>query len=56
MVERRGERPMAVANKNVIPMPTRPARSVARMSERKWGREVMEVRNFCIFPSLLLHA
>lgn len=47
---------MAAANKNVIQMPARPAASVAKMSERKWGREVMDVRRFCIFPSLLLHA
>jgi hypothetical protein len=46
---------MAV-KKNVIPMPTRPTATVGKMSERKWSREVMEVRNFCIFPSLLLHA
>lgn len=47
---------MAVVKKNVIPMPARPTASAAKMSERKWSREVMEVRNFCIFPSLLLHA
>src|SRR2546427_8831759 len=45
---------MAAAKKNVIQMPARP--SAAKMSERKWGREVMEVRGFCLFPSLLLHA
>jgi hypothetical protein len=47
---------MAVVKKNVIPMPTRAPASAARMSERKWSREVMDARNFCIFPSLLLHA
>ena len=47
---------MAVPKKDVIQMPVRPAASVARTSERKWTREVMEARNFCIFPSLLLHA
>jgi hypothetical protein len=47
---------MAVVKKNVIPMPARPTVTAARMSQRKWGREVMEARNFCIFPSLLLHA
>ncbi len=47
---------MAVVKKNVIPMPVRPPASAAKMSERKWGREVMDARNFCIFPSLLLHA
>ena len=47
---------MAAAKKNVIQMPPRPGAAVAKMSERKWGREVMDVRNFCIFPSLLLHA
>jgi hypothetical protein len=47
---------MAVVKKNVIPMPARPTANAARMSERKWGRDVMEVRNFCLFPSLLLHA
>lgn len=47
---------MAVVKKNVIPMPPRATVNVARMSERKWGREAMDVRNFCILPSLLLHA
>ena len=45
---------MAVVKKNVILMPARPTVTAARMSERKWGREVMEARNFCILPSLLL--
>ena len=45
-----------VTKKNVIPMPARASATAARMSERKWGREVMDARNFCIFPSLLLHA
>ena len=47
---------MAVPKKNVIQMPGRPSASAARMSERKWTREVMEARRFCILPSLLLHA
>lgn len=47
---------MAVVKKNVIPMPPRTANSTSKMSERKWGRAVMQARNFCIFPSLLLHA
>src|SRR5258705_12413386 len=51
-----GDMSMAVVKKNVIPMPVRPGAVAARMSERKWGRDVMEARNFCIFPSLLLHA
>jgi len=46
---------MAVLKKNVVQMPQRPT-AIKRMSERKWGREVMEARNFCILPSLLLHA
>lgn len=47
---------MTVVKKNVIPMPPRTANSASKMSERKWGREVMQARDFCIFPSLLLHA
>ena len=47
---------MAVVKKNVIPMPARPSAAAAKMSERKWGREVMDVRGFCLFPSLLLQA
>ena len=47
---------MAILKKNVIPMPARPTASAAKMSERKWGREVMDVRGFCLLPSLLLHA
>ena len=47
---------MAVMKKNVVQMPPRPTTTVKRMSERKWGREVMEAKNYCIFPSLLLHA
>jgi len=46
---------MAV-KKNVIAMPARPSAAAAKMSERKWGREAMDVRGFCLFPSLLLHA
>jgi DNA-binding transcriptional ArsR family regulator len=46
---------MAEVKKNVIQMPAR-ATAATRMSERKWGREVMEAKKFCIFPSLLLHA
>ncbi len=44
--------------KNVIPLPVRKevAATAAKMSERKWGREVMEAKRFCLFPSLLLHA
>lgn len=46
-----------VKRKNVIQMPARPVTAAAtKTSERKWGREVMEAKNFCIFPSLLLHA
>ena len=47
---------MSVAKKNVVQMPPRAATPATKMSERKWGREVMEAKNFCIFPSLLLHA
>lgn len=47
---------MAVVKKNVIPMPARPTAAAAKMSERKWGREAMDVRGFCLLPSLLLHA
>ncbi len=44
-------------SKNVIQMPARQVTpTVTRMSERKWGREVMEAKRFCLFPSLLLHA
>ncbi len=44
------------ATGNVIQMPARKAAAAAKMSERKWGREVMEAKRFCLFPSLLLHA
>jgi hypothetical protein len=47
---------MAVVKKNVIAMPARPSAAAAKMSERKWGREAMNVRGFCLFPSLLLQA
>jgi DNA-binding HxlR family transcriptional regulator len=47
---------MPVVKKNVIQMPARPTAAATRMSERKWGREVMDAKKFCIFPSLLLHA
>jgi hypothetical protein len=44
-------------SKNVIQMPTpQAAAKAARMSERKWSRAVMDVKGFCLFPSLLLHA
>jgi hypothetical protein len=35
---------MAVVKKNVIPMPARPSAAAAKLSERKWGREAMDVR------------
>lgn len=44
----------------VIPLPARKdkdgAAKAARMSERKWGREAMDAKGYCIVPSLLLHA
>jgi hypothetical protein len=41
----------------VIQMPTQQAAAKAvRMSERKWSRAVMDVKGFCLFPSLLLYA
>ena len=43
--------------KNVVQMsPRSPAAATTRMSERKWGRKVMEAKRFSIIPSLLLHA
>jgi hypothetical protein len=47
---------MDASKKNVIQMPARPTASAAKMSERKWGRDVMEARGFVIYPSLLLQA
>ena len=42
--------------KNVILLPSRKAATAARASEKKWSRPVMDVKGFCLFPSLLLHA
>jgi len=42
--------------KKVISLPTRKAATAARASEKKWSRPVMDVKGFCLFPSLLLHA
>jgi hypothetical protein len=47
---------MPAVKKNVIPIGERPGASAAKMSERKWGRETIAIRGFCLFPSLLLHA
>ena len=48
---------MAVVKNNVVQMPAaRPTATATRMSERKWRREVMDAKRYCIFPSLLLHA
>src|SRR5262245_38545445 len=45
-------------NNKVIQMPARAAGAgkAPRTSERKWGREVMDAKGYCIVPSLLLHA
>lgn len=42
--------------RTVVALPVRKAATAARASEKKWSRPVMDVKGFCIIPSLLLHA